>query len=385
MATMVAATMAGCGQQPNAAQPATEAAVEQAESQPEETPETEAAAPEAEEIQDEIYASQFGWIVHYDPTVIEVQDNTDTAGEVSFVYTGESAGANMLVISMIDDKLPDEVISELKDVHENLTFEETVFPGTDDMLAYRIDTGESDDGSGYHEEYILGEYSNGTLCFEFITHKAGDDEIDIPVSDYLAMIIDSVEYENFGSQNQPSILDAETAALPEYNYPGPEAFYAVLYDYVVDELSKDYDPAMVTIPSVVEVAIDDSDRDDIKYYGDFWIYNYDLDGDSLIMQSGGNYPGVIHLKQTDDGYEATSIEIVADGSDFDDSAKELFGDRYDAFMKIYSDEKLQEEIRAQIIANYIAANDLSVSSYQDYGQEPVTLPAENIDTFYSDL
>ena len=93
----------------------------------------------------------------------------------------------------------------------------------------------------------------------------------------------------------------------------------------------------------------------------------------------------IHFKSTDAGYEVTSMDIVEDGSGYTDSAKKIFGKYYDAFAKDGQDEKKREEIRAQIIANYVAANNLNITAYQDYGWDPVPLPEENIDSFYSQL
>lgn len=173
------------------------------------------------------------------------------------------------------------------------------------------------------------------------------------------------------------------AALPPYEYPGPEQFYSVLYSYLIDELSPYYSEADVCIPCPVIVHMDEEDNNDIKVYGNFWIFNYDLNGDILENTSGGSYPGCIHLKSTDEGYEVTSMEVVEDGSNYTESAKEIFGEYYDAFVEATSDSEQTESIRAQIIANYVAANNLSITAYQDYGWDPVTLPEENIDSFYS--
>ena len=174
-------------------------------------------------------------------------------------------------------------------------------------------------------------------------------------------------------------------SLPAYEYPGPELFYSVLYQYMIDEFGKGYDKSQVCIPCPIIIAEDESDKSDIRVYGNFWIFNYDLNGDILENTSGGSYPGCIHVKSTDAGYEVTSAEIVEDGTGFTDSAKKIFGKYYDKFMKEGEDEKLREETRAQIIANYAAANDLKISAYQDYGWDPVMLPEENIDSFYSIL
>ncbi len=191
-----------------------------------------------------------------------------------------------------------------------------------------------------------------------------------------------IEFQTVGGD---AATAGDSATLPAYEYPGPELFYSVLYQYMIDEFGKNYDKSQVCIPCPVIIAEDESDKSDIRVYGNFWIFNYDLNGDILENTSGGSYPGCIHVKSTDAGYEVVSAEIVEDGSGFTDSAKKIFGKYYDKFMKEGEDEKLREETRAQIIANYVAANNLNISAYQDYGWDPVTLPEENIDSFYSIL
>ena len=176
-----------------------------------------------------------------------------------------------------------------------------------------------------------------------------------------------------------------TGALPEYSYPGPELFYSVLYDYLKENLMDGQNENETSIPCPVIVYMDESNNDDIRVYGNFWIYSYYLDGDIMKTSSGGSYPGCIHIRSTDSGYEVTDMEVVEDGQNYTESAKKIFGEHYDDFVKVTGDSAQAEEIRAQIIANYVAANNLSVTAYQDYGWDPVTLPQENIDTFYSDL
>jgi hypothetical protein len=173
--------------------------------------------------------------------------------------------------------------------------------------------------------------------------------------------------------------------LPDYEYPGPESFFTELYDYVED-FNKDYDEADVSIPCVRIIEMDESDNSDIKVFGEFDIYNYNLDGDTLSCVSGGNYPGLIHVAMDDEGdYEVTGFEVVLDGNQFDASAKEIFGDKYDAFIKMNSNQDDREKVRAQIISNYVFANNLDIKYYQDYGWDKVELPEQNIDSFYSTL
>lgn len=197
------------------------------------------------------------------------------------------------------------------------------------------------------------------------------------------------EYEKLSDEMQKAdIVDfTKKSDTPPYEYPGPELFYYVLYQYIGDELGKGYPESDVTIPCPIIIAEDESDKDDIKIWGDFQVFNYNLNQDTLECASGGSYPGCIHLRSVDDsrGYVVTKMDLVEDGSNYDPTAKKIFGKYYDDFVKSGSDEKLRETTRAQIIANYVYANNLNIKAYKDYGWDPVPLPEQNIDNFYSQL
>ncbi len=174
------------------------------------------------------------------------------------------------------------------------------------------------------------------------------------------------------------------AELPEYEYPGPEAFYSVLYDYVVTEMGKNSEGG-VAIPDIMITGIDESDKEDIKAYGDFACYRYTLDGDTLERISGGSYPGCVHIKEGADGYTVTGMDMVEDGSGFDESVDRIFGDYAADFRKAYADDAEKEKVWTQTLANYVAANGLDIKYVKDYGWDPVKLPTQNIDSFYSIL
>ncbi len=161
--------------------------------------------------------------------------------------------------------------------------------------------------------------------------------------------------------------------LPAYVYPDDTAMEYAVYQFMIDEYSQYYDACDVSIPYAVLVDLDESDESDIKVYAIFWILNYDLMDDGILMDvSGGSYPGVMHLVKNDDGsYEVVSHEVVADGSDFDDSAKKLFGDRYDAFVATMADDELDADVRFQVMADYAKFSGAPIQGYQDYGQDPV--------------
>ena len=167
----------------------------------------------------------------------------------------------------------------------------------------------------------------------------------------------------------------EEAAEPEvdatkYGYGGTDPVEAAVYQYMVEEVSKSYDKTDVSIPTVSIVHVDYAPEDEILVYGDFWIDNYNIKGDTLRDISGGNYPGVIHLSKD---YVVTAFDQVADGGDFDASAKELFGDYYDDFIAVYNDSDARAELRRATVTDYVHFNGLDVKKYKDKGWPAVEL------------
>ncbi|QFJ55953.1 hypothetical protein [Pseudobutyrivibrio xylanivorans] len=201
---------------------------------------------------------------------------------------------------------------------------------------------------------------------------------------------ESVEQE--ASETEPTEAETETEAesqsanLPAYEYPGPEYFYTVVYQYLIDEFGANYEQADVCIPCPIIIAEDYDDKEDIKLWGNFWIYNYELNGDTLEAVSGGSYPGCLHIKMDNEAnYVVSEFEAVGDGADYEPTAKKIFGKYYEDLVKSGENTEENEALRAQIISNYVFANNLSIKAYKDYGWDPVSLPEQNIDSFYSQL
>ncbi len=221
---------------------------------------------------------------------------------------------------------------------------------------------------------------------EFSTIKQGADAEPKTLMDTADETVTSEVTDTAGATDTSSVDSTPmSGSLPAYVYPGPEQFYSVLYDYIIERFSSHYEKADVSIPLPNILDIDESDKSDIKVYGDFLLYNYNLRDKTLDTASGGSYPGCIHMVSSDSGYEVEYMELVGDGAEFEPTAKQIFGDKYDAFIELIRDDDSSNELRAQIIANYVAANNLDITQYQDYGWEPVTLPDENIDSMYSAL
>ena len=173
----------------------------------------------------------------------------------------------------------------------------------------------------------------------------------------------------------PEETTQEAAQTPEidgapYGYSGDDPVEAAVYKYMAEEMSKDYDEAQVHIPTVSIVHVDYTPENEILVYGDFWIENYNIEGETLKRVSGGDYPGVMHLSKD---YTVTAFDQAADGEDFEASAKKLFGEHYEDFMKVHSDSDARDELRRITVSDYVKMNGLSVTQYQDEGWDPVEL------------
>ena len=160
--------------------------------------------------------------------------------------------------------------------------------------------------------------------------------------------------------------DKAFMSLVEQN---PE-FYAALNSYLVDSIGSQYAPGELCIAYPTVIA-----STNLRVLGDFWVFNYNVVGDTLKTVSGGSHPGAMNLKKTDTGYVVTSFEQVEDGSNFLPSAKRIFGTMYEAFHSINSDDETREQVRALFIAKYVKDNKLPVKYYQDYGWPARKIPS----------
>lgn len=152
-------------------------------------------------------------------------------------------------------------------------------------------------------------------------------------------------------------------------------FYAALNGYLAETIGSQYAPGELCIPCPTVVASVPQDDGNLRMLGDFWVFNYNVVGDTLKTVSGGSHPGAMILKKTDKGYEVISFEQVEDGSNNLASAKRIFGDMYEAFHSINSDEETREQVRSLFIAKYVKDNKLPVKFYQDFGWPAREIPA----------
>ena len=168
---------------------------------------------------------------------------------------------------------------------------------------------------------------------------------------------------------QPAAPETETVeTIIETTY------FPAIDRYLVNEFGKQYAEGEHSVPIHSIVAVDERNGEDILVWGDFWVFNYNQAGDTLKCVSGGSHPGLMHIRQTEKGYEVTGFDQVEDGSNNLSSAKRIFGDKYDRFHTINSDAEARERLRAEGLAVYAKNHNLGVTMYQDYGWPAKKLP-----------
>lgn len=165
----------------------------------------------------------------------------------------------------------------------------------------------------------------------------------------------SVIYKKNTSEKDLPVQEVETTYFP------------AIERYLVKECGSKYLKGQYCVPFQTVVAVDERNDKDILVWGDFWVFNYNLAGDTLETVSGGSHPGLMHIKQTDTVFEVTAFDQVEDGSRYMPSAKKIFGKKYDAFQAINSDNVRREKHRAEILANYVKKHNIPATKYKDYG------------------
>ena len=140
-------------------------------------------------------------------------------------------------------------------------------------------------------------------------------------------------------------------------------------DYLIREVAPHYLQGELCVPSLMIVH-----EEDICVWGDFWVFWYNIAGDTLKTVSGGNHSGCIALRWNDEHKPVVYTFVqTEDGADNDASARCIFGEYYDIFMNMHSNESVREAVRREQLSEYVKQNGLNVHYYQDYGWEVVEL------------
>ena len=167
----------------------------------------------------------------------------------------------------------------------------------------------------------------------------------------------------------------EMAELPAFEYNGDDPYMGTICNWMAEAFGGYFDENAVMIPAPEILYTDDSDPEKVRIWGDFWVYGYALENDTLMTVSGGSNPGLLYLAKEGDSYMVTDFDAVGDGSQYTEDiericseAPEEAGDLAAAFS-----EESDDAVRKELIRMYEAQNSLGIKAYQDYGWDPVPL------------
>ena len=144
-------------------------------------------------------------------------------------------------------------------------------------------------------------------------------------------------------------------------------YFPAIDRYLAGQIGSQYTKGEYCVPFHTIVGVDERNEGDILVWGDFWVFNYNQSGDTLKCVSGGSHPGLMHIRQTENGYEVTAFDQVEDGAGNQASAKRIFADKFDAYQAVNSDAEKREQLRSAVLAEYAKKHNLAVSLYQDFG------------------
>ena len=151
-------------------------------------------------------------------------------------------------------------------------------------------------------------------------------------------------------------------------------YYAAVDRYLAEQIAGHYAKGEYSVPVYQEVAVNADDSTDIRIWGDFWVYNYKQEGDTLKCVSGGSNPGLMHICQIGENFYVSDFEQVEDGSHFQPTAKRIFGEYLETFQIHHSDGDKHESLRHDVLRVFVRDHGLSATKYQDYGE-----PAKDLD------
>ena len=140
-------------------------------------------------------------------------------------------------------------------------------------------------------------------------------------------------------------------------------------DYLVHEIGSFYAQGDLCVPVLMIVAEEDCETEYAFVWGDFWVFWYNICGDTLKTVSGGNHAGRMTISEAGDSLYVAAFWQTEDGAGNDASARRIFGSHYDIYQNMHSNESVREAVRREQLYEYVQQNNLNVHYYQDFGWE----------------
>ena len=152
-----------------------------------------------------------------------------------------------------------------------------------------------------------------------------------------------------------------------------QALRDAISDYLVKEIGVHYKQGELCIPTLMIVSAQEISADQAWVWGDFWIWWYNQEGDTLMTVSGGNHSGLMTVTQQNGAFTITSFDQTVDGAGNDASARRIFRSHYDIYQNMHSNQDVREAVRREQLGEYVKSHNLKVNYYKDYGWDAVKL------------
>ena len=152
-----------------------------------------------------------------------------------------------------------------------------------------------------------------------------------------------------------------------------QALRDAISDYLVKEIGVQYRQGVLCIPTLMIVSAQEISVDQAWVWGDFWIWWYNQEGDTLMTVSGGNHSGLMTVRQQDGKFKVESFEQTVDGAGNDASARRIFRSHYDVYQNMHSSQDVREAVRREQLGEYVKNHNLKIKYYKDYGWDAVKL------------
>jgi len=134
--------------------------------------------------------------------------------------------------------------------------------------------------------------------------------------------------------------------------------------YLVREIGVHYRQGGLCVPVLMMVAEEDAGADSTLVYGDFWIFWYNLSGDTLLAVSGGNHAGCMTVCGRGDSLAVLSFEQTLDGAANEPSARRIFGTHYDIYSSMHSNDVVREAVCQEQLCEYVRRHSLTVRYFR---------------------
>ena len=140
-----------------------------------------------------VYHDANGWSVKYDATKFEINQS---GPQVFIVYTGDSAGSNLITVTYTVDNKAEAAIKELgKPYGDKAEYTEWPFPGVSDVTGYNVSVPVDKEGSGSYMTAFARDYMDGALIFETDGHDGDDEEMNTEVHAALTSVLNSLTFD----------------------------------------------------------------------------------------------------------------------------------------------------------------------------------------------